>query len=275
MLRRDLLHAATAAGLFTLAGAFSTMLSGCSKEEAAAKAFRVGVTAGPHADIVTEAARIAKTRGLEVEVVEFTDYVTPDTALNDGRLDAAVYQHEPFLNTFNREHGSKLANVADAVVQPMGLYSKRITTLKDISAGASIGIPNDPSNGGRALVLLEKAGLLKLSPGRGGEATVADIVENPKELRILELEAAQLPRSIEDADLACIPMNYVLSGGLDPQSGIYFEDASAPYALIIIAAREDRKNDENLKRFIEAYRSDETAAFIEKTFRGAVRPSWK
>ena len=167
------------------------LLTGCDEEKAVAeKPFRVGVTAGPHAAIVTEAAKVAAKNGLKVEVVEFTDYVTPDTALNDGALDAAVYQHEPFLLNFNKQKGTKLANVGNAVVQPMGFYSNKVKSVADIPEGAVISVPNDPTNCGRGLLLLQAAGLIKLPEGMGSEASLADIVENKRNLKIRELEAA-------------------------------------------------------------------------------------
>lgn len=179
------------------------LLTGCDEEKAVAeKPFRVGVTAGPHAAIVTEAAKVAAKNGLKVEVVEFTDYVTPDTALNDGALDAAVYQHEPFLLNFNKQKGTKLANVGNAVVQPMGFYSNKVKSIADIPEGAVISVPNDPTNCGRGLLLLQAAGLIKLPEGMGSEASLADIVENKRNLKIRELEAAQLPRSLDDALVA-------------------------------------------------------------------------
>lgn len=235
---------------------------------------KVGVTAGPHAAIVNAAADVAKKHGLNVEVVEFTDYLSPNRALAEGSLDADVYQHQPFLDNFNAQQGTKLVKISDAVVQPMGFYSKTLHDVKDIPNGASFTIPNDPSNAGRALLLVEAAGLIKLKPGLGSKATVADITENPKKLKFLELEAAQLPRSLDDASVAVIPMNYVLSSGLKAKDGFYFESLKAPYALIIIAARPDNKDSAKVKAFVEAYRSPEVKAFIEKTFEGAVRATW-
>ena len=252
------------------------LLTGCDEEKAVAeKPFRVGVTAGPHAAIVTEAAKVAAKNGLKVEVVEFTDYVTPDTALNDGALDAAVYQHEPFLLNFNKQKGTKLANVGNAVVQPMGFYSNKVKSVADIPEGAVISVPNDPTNCGRGLLLLQAAGLIKLPEGMGSEASLADIVENKRNLKIRELEAAQLPRSLDDALVAVIPMNYVISAGLSPQKqGFYFEPLEAPFALIIIAAHQDRRNDKSVQDFVKYYRSPEVKAFVEKTFNGTIKPSW-
>ena len=170
------------------------LLTACG--ESAPSSVKVGVTAGPHAAIVTAAADVAAKRGLKVEVVEFTDYVTPNTALNDGALDLAVYQHEPFLNNFNERQKTKLVNVADAVVQPMGFYSNKVRNLKDVQPGSLFAIPNDPTNSGRALLLLQASGLITLKDDKGAEATLDDIVTNPKNIKIRELEAAQLPRSL-------------------------------------------------------------------------------
>lgn len=256
-----------------LAVASTLVLTGCSQKEAP-KSIKVGVTAGPHATIVNAAAEVAKKRGLEVKVVEFTDYLSPNKALAEGSLDADVFQHQPFLDNFNAQQKTNLVKISDAVVQPMGFYSNKVHKLEDVPQGATFTIPNDPSNAGRALLLLQASGLIKVKPGLGSKTTVADITDNPKGLKILELEAAQLPRSLDDATVAVIPMNYVLSAGLKAKDGFYFEDTKAPYALIIMAARPNNAQDPNIKAFVEAYRSPEVKAFIEKTFDGAVRPTW-
>lgn len=248
--------------------------SGCSKD-AAENTLRVGVTAGPHADIVTKAAEVAKTKNLNVQVVEFTDYISPDRSLADGALDAVVYQHEPFLQNFNEQNGTDLKVVGKAVIQPMGCYSRSIRKVEDVPEGATVAIPNDPTNGGRGLLLLESLGLIKLKAERGSEATPADIAENPKNLKILEMEAAQLPRSIEDIAVAVIPMNYVISSGLSPEKeGFAFESLDAKFALIIIAARPDNAESRAVKDFVAAYRSPETADFVTETFKGTIRPTW-
>lgn len=240
------------------------------------KPIKVAVTAGPHADIVTKAAEVAKKNGLDVEVVEFTDYITPDTALAEKQLDIAVYQHEPFLQNFNRQKGTNLVVAAKAVVQPMGLYSNKIHALDAIPEGAKVAIPNDPSNGGRAIILLEKAGLVKVKEGAPALPTVHDVAENPKKLQLVELEAAQLPISISDLDIACVPMNYAVSGGLDvKKQGFYFESFDAPFALIIIAARPDNVESEPVKAFVKAYQSPEVAEFIRGKFNGQILPAWE
>ena len=250
--------------------------SSAAPKAAAPAKVKVAVTAGPHADIVTKAAEVAKKNGLDVEVVEFTDYITPDTALAEKQLDIAVYQHEPFLQNFNRQKGTNLVVAAKAVVQPMGLYSNKIHSLEAIPEGAKVAIPNDPSNGGRAIILLEKAGLVKVKEGAPALPTVHDVAENPKKLQLVELEAAQLPISISDLDIACVPMNYAVSGGLDvKKQGFYFESFDAPFALIIIAARPDNVQSPEVQTFVKCYQSPEVAAFIKEKFKGQINPAWE
>lgn len=207
MQKRTFLKSALALGVALSA---APILTACSKAEpekqaaaqapaaapAAAEApklkpIKVAVTAGPHADIVTKAAEVAKKQGFDVKVVEFTDYITPDTALAEKQLDVAVYQHEPFLLNFNKQKGTDLVVAGNAVVQPMGLYSNKIHSLDDIKADTKIAIPNDPSNGGRALVLLEKAGIIKLKPDYKGEASIHDVAENPRGVKLVELNSTR------------------------------------------------------------------------------------
>lgn len=252
-----------------------TSLSAFAAPAEKLKKVKVAVTAGPHADIVTKAAEVAKKHGFEVEVVEFTDYITPDTALAEKQLDIAVYQHEPFLQNFNKQNHTDLVVAADAVVQPMGLYSNKIHSLDAIPAGAKLAIPNDPSNGGRALILLEKAGLIKIKAGAPALPTVFDVAENPKKLKIVELEAAQLPISIQDLDIAAVPMNYAVSGGLSvKKQGFFFESYDAKFALIIIAARRDNVESPEVKAFVKYYQSPEVAEFIKTKFNGQILPAW-
>ena len=267
MNRRQIVSAAVAA-------AVSLVLVGCGDKTP--QELKVGATSGPHAAIVAVAAKVAAKSGLKVKVVEFTDYITPNRALADKALDVNVYQHEPFLKNFNKNQNTNLVKIADAVVQPMGLYSDTVKSLETVPEGAKIAIPNDPTNGGRALVLLKAAGLIELKPGvTGTTATVADITANPKAVKVVELEAAQLPRSLEDVDVACVPMNYAISGKLSPEKqGFYFESREAPFALMVIAARPDNAEAKNVQVFVKAYQSPEVKAFIEKTFNGAVKAAW-
>lgn len=255
--------------------AVPVLLTGCQDKKTAE--LKVGATAGPHAENVQKAAEVAKSQGLNVKVIEFTDYVTPNKSLAEGALDVVVYQHEPFLNNFNKQQKTHLKKIADAVVQPMGFYSNKIHSLKEVPEGAVFAIPNDPSNEGRALQLIEKSGLIKLKSGIDGSSlTVGDVIENPNNLKFKELEAAQLPRSLSDVDIATIPMNYVISSGLSPQKdGFYFESKDAPYALIIIASRDNNANDENVKKFVKAFQSEDVRKFILEKFKGSVLPAWQ
>ncbi len=248
-------------------------LSGCKKE---AKVIKVGATAGPHAEVVQAAAKAAEKEGLKVQVVEFSDYLGPDKALAEKALDLDVYQHEPFLKNFNANQKTDLVAVAPAILMRMGIYSNKVKAPADLKEGAIVGIPNDPTNGGRGLQLLEKAGLIKLREGAGFKATVADVAENPKKLVFKELEAAQLPRSIDDLDAATITMNYVMSAGLDPaKQGIFLEGKDAPLAVMVIAARKDNKDSEEVKKFVKAYHSEEVKKFIAEKYKGTIVPAWE
>lgn len=178
---------------------------------------KVGASPVPHAEILAYGRdNLAAAVGLEIEIVEFTDYVQPNLALNDGQLDANFFQHLPYLEDFNAERGTDLVSVAGIHIEPLGIYSKTITDLDEVPDGAVVTIPNDATNGGRALNLLAANGLITLKPDAGFTATVADIVDNPKNLKITELEAAQLVRALDDAALAVINGNYALEGGLVP-----------------------------------------------------------
>src|SRR5690606_366728 len=179
------------------------------------KVYKVGVTAGPHAQIMEFVKDIAAKDGLKIEVVEFSDYVQPNAALAAGDLDANSYQHLPYLEAQIADRGYKLSNVGYTITFPMGIYSQKVKTLDELKNGARVGIPNDPTNGGRALLVLESQGILKLNPDAGLKATPLDIVENPKKLHIVELDAAQLPRSLSDLDAAAVNGNYAASAGLN------------------------------------------------------------
>ena len=239
------------------------------------KEITVGATAGPHAEVVEAAAKEAEKNGLKVNVKEFSDYITPDQALADGDLDLVVYQHEPFLNNFNKQHHTNLVPIGKAILMRMGIYSNKYKDVKDIPDGATISIPNDPTNEGRGLQLLEKAGLIKLKEGVGMKATPADVTENPKHLKFNELEAAQLPRSLDDVAASVITMNYVMSAGLSPKDqGIFLESKDTPLAVMIIAARDKDKNQPAYKKFVQAYQSDAVKKFIAEKYKGTIEPAW-
>ncbi|HBO80787.1 MAG TPA: metal ABC transporter substrate-binding protein, partial [Cupriavidus sp.] len=206
MQRRNVLKGAIVAlGVVVSAGAF-----------AQEKPIKVGVTGGPHAQIMEQVKKVAAKDGLTIQVVEFSDYIQPNAALAAGDLDANSYQHLPYLEAQIKDRGYKFTNVAFTVTFPMGVYSKKIKSLDQLKQGARVGVPNDPTNGGRGLLLLQSKGLIKLRPDAGLKATPLDVVENPKKIKLVELDAAQLPRSLDDLDVAAINGNYAESAGLSP-----------------------------------------------------------
>ena len=225
--------------------------------------------------MVEAAAKEAEKNGLKVNVKEFSDYITPDQALADGDLDIVVYQHKPFMENFNKQHGTHLTDIGRAILMRMGIYSNKVKDVKDLPEGATISIPNDPTNEGRGLQLLEKAGVIKLKEGVGMKATPADVVENPKNIQFKEIEAAQLPRSLDDVDASVITMNYVMSAGLSPEKqGIFLEDKDTPLAVMIIAVREKDKDQPAYKKFVQAYQSDAVKKFIAEKYKGTIVPAW-
>lgn len=210
-----------------------------------------------------------------MQVVEFSDYITPDKALADGELDLVSYQHKPFLDNFNKQNKSDLVPIGNAILMRMGIYSDKVRDVKDIPDGAVIAVPNDPTNGGRGLMLLERAGVIKLKDGLGMKATPNDIADNPKHIQIKELEAAQLPRSLADVDAAVITMNYVMSGGLDvKKQNIFLEPKDEPLAVMIIAARSKDKDKPEYKEFVKAYQSEAVRKFIADKYKGTIEPAF-
>lgn len=260
--------------------AAALLISGCggsgNNKQAAtsSKPIKIGATAGPHADVVHAVADEAKKQGLNVEVVEFSDYITPDKALAEGDLDLNSYQHAPFLKNFNTQNKTDLVPIGNTILMRMGIYSNKIHDLKDVKNGAVVAIPNDPTNGGRGLVLLEKAGLIKLKQGVGFKATPKDVVDNPKHLQFKELEAAQLPRSLDDVDLAVITMNYVMSSGMDvKKQGLFWEKDDEPLAVMVLAARAKDKDKPEYKKIAEIFHSEAVKKFIADKFKGTIVPA--
>lgn len=263
--------------LLILALALTALLAtGCGGNDAKKEAaIKVGATAGPHAEVVEAAAKEAAKSGLKVQVVEFSDYITPDKALAEGELDLVSYQHKPFLDNFNKQNKSDLVPIGNAILMRMGIYSDKVHDVKDIPDGAIIAIPNDPTNGGRGLMLLERAGVIKLKEGLGMKVTPNDIADNPKHIKIKELEAAQLPRSLADVDAAVITMNYVMSGGLDvKKQNIFLEPKDEPLAVMIIAARNKDKDKPEYKEFVKAYQSEAVRKFIADKYKGTIEPAF-
>ena len=236
---------------------------------------KIGATPAPHAEILEQIKPDLKEQGVNLEIVEFNDYVQPNIALNDKELDANFFQHEPYLNDFVKEHKDmKLKNAGGVHVEPMGIYSHKIKDLKELPDGAGVSIPNDPTNGGRALLLLQKAGLLKLKDGTGADATVQDITENPKNLVIQEVEAAQLPRTLDDVDISIINTNFALNAQLNPvKDALFIEDKDSPY-VNIVTVRDGDENRDDIKKLLAALKSDKVKKFIEDKYKGAIVPAF-
>ena len=238
------------------------------------KPIKIGATAGPHSQILEQVKKIAERDGLKIQIIEFSDYIQPNAALAAGDLDANSYQHKPFLDQQVRDRGYKITSVGYTVNFPIGIYSKKIKSLKDLKEGARFGIPNDPTNGGRALLLLQDQGLIKLKASAGLKATPLDVVENPKKLKFVELEAAQLPRTLDDLDAAAINTNFALPAGLHPgKDSIAQESAKSPY-VNVLAVREQDKDKPWVAKLVKAYQSEEIRKYVQTEFKGAVVPGF-
>ena len=271
------LIAALAFSALALAGCGSqqSASSGASSAASGAKTLKVGATAVPHAEILEAAKPLLEKEGITLEIVEFNDYVQPNLALNDKELDANFFQHEPYLKNFMDEHKEvKLKNAAGIHIEPMGVYSRKIKKLDELKDGATIAIPNDPTNGGRSLLLLEKVGIIKLKEGVGEKATVGDIAENKKNIKFQEVEAAQVPRTLDDVDAAVINSNFAMQVNLDPtKDAMFIEDSTSPY-VNIIAVRDGDENRPEIQALIKVLHSDEIKQFITEKYKGAVVPAF-
>ena len=250
-------------------------LAGCGGQDTASKTIKVGATPVPHAEILETIKPLLEKEGYKLEIVEFTDYVQPNVALNDKELDANFFQHLPYLDNFISEHKEmKLANAGGIHIEPMGVYSRKIKKLDELSDGASVAIPNDPTNGGRSLLLLEKAGLLKLREGSGTNPTVHDITENKKNLKFQEVEAAQVPRTLDDVDAAVINTNYAMQANLVPtKDALFMEDSTSPY-VNIVAVRAGDENRPEIQALIKALHSEAVKNFINEKYKGAIIPAF-
>lgn len=230
----------------------------------------VGATAVPHAEILKFVQPILKEQGVELEIKEFTDYVQPNVQVFEKQLDANFFQHTPYLEQMNADKGMDLVKVAGVHIEPFGAYSRKITSADALSDGAVVAIPNDPSNAGRALALMEKNGLIKMKEGVGISGTVKDITENKKNLEIRELEAAMLPRVLDEVEMALINTNYALEADLNPtKDALFIEGNESPYVNILVA-RPDNKDSEAMKKLAEALNSPELKTFIVDKYKGAV-----
>ncbi len=231
---------------------------------------KVGATPVPHSEILEKAKTILAKENIDLKIVEFNDYVQPNLALSDKELDANFFQHAPYLEKFNMEHGTDLVAVAKVHIEPMGIYSHKLTSLKDVPNNAKVAIPNDPTNAGRALLLLQKEGLITLKDGGNTTSTVLDITSNPKNLDIKELEAPQLPRSLDDVAFAVINTNYALQADLNPlKDSLAIESSDSPYVNVLVV-RKGEENDPAIKKLEAALQSEEITTFVNDKYKGAV-----
>lgn len=267
------------ATLSVLASALA--LAGCGEqakdtaEEAAAKPLRLGVIAGAEEQVAEVAVKVAKEQyNLDVELVSFSDYVTPNVALNDGSLDINAFQHQPYLDKQIEDRGYDLVAVGNTFVYPIAAYSKVIKSLDELEDGAKVAVPNDPTNLGRTLLLLEQQGLIEVDDAVGLEATTLNITANPKELNIIELEAPQLPRSLDDVAFSVINTTYASQIDLLPgRDSLFVEDKESPYVNLIVA-RKDNQDDERVQTFVKAYQSEEVYQAALELFKGGVVKGW-
>lgn len=234
----------------------------------------VAATAVPHAELLEFVKPALAKEGIELKIKVFTDYVQPNVQVAEGRLDANFFQHQPYLDEFNASRGTALVSIAGVHVEPFGAYSSKIKKLDELSEGAQVVIPNDATNGGRALLLLQKAGVIKLKDGAGITATVKDIAENPKGIKVRELEAATLPRVLAQVDLALINTNYALEAGLNPtKDALVIEGADSPYVNILVTTAE-KKDNADLQKLAKALHTPEVKKFIADQYKGAVVPAF-
>ncbi|RDU62076.1 MetQ/NlpA family ABC transporter substrate-binding protein [Helicobacter sp. MIT 14-3879] len=234
---------------------------------------KVGASPTPHAKILSNIKDDLKKEGIDLQIIEFSEYVTPNIELNDGLLDANFYQHKPYLDKMIEEKNLKLTPIAKVHIEPLGFYSKKIKNIKDLKDGSTIAIPNDPSNAGRALILLHNNGLIKLKDPTNLYSTELDIIDNPKKLSIKPLDSAMLPRIIDDLDGAIINGNFALQANFSAKDALIIEDEKSPYANILVVREVDINNPKVLK-LKEALNSEKTRKFLEDTFKGELVPAF-
>lgn len=235
---------------------------------------KVGATPVPHAELLNLVKEDLKTEGVDLKVVEFTDYVTPNLALAEGELDANFFQHFPYLEKFSNERGLNLVSAGKVHVEPLGVFSQKIKDIKDLPNKATIAIPSDPSNGGRALILLHNNGIIKLNDPANLYVTEFDIVENPKKLKFKPIEAAQLPRVLPDVEAAVINGNYALEAGFSPvEDSLLLEGAESPYANII-AVKSGDESKEDIQKLLKALQSKKVSDYIGANYKGGVVPAF-
>ncbi len=242
------------------------VLFAIGSSESDSSTIKVGATPVPHAEMLMLVVDDLAEQGITLEVIEFTDYVTPNEAVETGEIHANFFQHVPYMDSFNDERGYSLVNAAGIHIEPIAIYSNSLDNLNNLPDGATIAIPNDPTNEGRALLLLQSAGLIELDSEAGITATPLDIVNNPKGLEFHEIEAASLPRVLADVDIAIINGNYALPAGLSAaRDGLFVEGADSPY-VNIITVKEGMESDSRIQALVKALQSEEIADYITDTF---------
>lgn len=262
--------------LFTACSSKSNSAGDSNKDQGKTKGKKlvVGASPMPHAEILNFVKPLLEKKGITLEIKEFTDFVTPNIALNDKELDANFFQHAPYMNDFAKQKGIKLVAATAVHVEPMGAYSKKIKSADELKDGATVAIPNDATNEGRALLLLQKQGLIKLKDAEGLSQTPKDIVENPKNLKFSELEAAQLPRVLSDVDIAIINTNFALEGKLNPlKDTLFMEDKNSLYANVL-TVRPDNQNSPEIQELVKVLNSEDVKKFINDKYQGAIIPAF-
>ena len=261
--------------LFTLLSIFTFASCGASKNAKEDNILKIGATPVPHAEILNYVKPLLEKEGIKLQIIEFNDYVKPNVALNDEEILANFFQHTPYMDSFAKDKGYPLVSAGSIHVEPLGVYSKKVSDIKDISDGATITVPNDPTNHGRALILLHNNGLITLKdPTKLSAYYKDDIAENPHNLKFTEIEAAMLPRTLSDVDLAVVNTNYALDANLNPiEDALLIEGKESPYANIITVL-EKNKDNEMIKKLIKALQSDEIKKFIEEKYEGAIIPAF-
>ena len=257
-----------------LLSALALTLAACGQSKPAGEGpLKVGATAVPHAEILEQVKPILADEGIDLQIVVFNDYVQPNTQLAEGRMDANYFQTKPYLDEFNKARGANLVTVAGVHVEPLGAYSRRYKSLAELPAGGEIALPNDASNTGRSLLLLQKAGLITLRKGQDPLQTVADISGNPKGFKFRDLEAATLPRVLDQVALAVINTNYALDAQLSPRNdALALEDGDSPYVNYLVT-RPDNRDDPRIKALTAALTSQQIKDYINRTYEGAVVPA--
>lgn len=267
------LAAALVVSLVALTGCQSSKPAVSTSETAPTESLqvlKVGATPVPHAELLNLVKDDLLAQGIDLQIIEFTDYIKPNLSLNDGEIDANFFQHVPYQDSFNTDHGTEIVSVGTVHVEPLGLYSKKYKSVEELPNGAQIAIPSDAVNGGRSLILLADKGLIKLSESAGLEATEKDIIENPKQFKFIAVEAAQLPRVLDDVDASIINGNYALEAKLNPaKDAILLEGAESPYANIL-SVKKGNETDERIQKLLIALQSDKVKDYIDSHYNGGV-----